>query len=133
MALRGPTVPRGPTLGPNGVHAHRADAETSRGPAQIMAWMLFVFSGLLAIAVFGANSFNAQGSTVLYAVSLAVAIIPEGLVAVVTVTLAYGMKVMSRVRSTFLRPSPSSLRGVQALLIRSRPVCPCRSASSFAS
>lgn len=61
-----------------------------------MAYCLFVVAGLMAIPVFGANGWKLTEASILYAISCAVAIIPEGLVAVITATLGYGMVQMSK-------------------------------------
>ncbi|PVU90652.1 hypothetical protein BB559_000998 [Furculomyces boomerangus] len=61
-----------------------------------MALILLGIALLLAIVVFAANKFKINGEVLLYAVSLAIAVIPEGLMAVVTLTMALGVRQMSK-------------------------------------
>ncbi|KAH7099010.1 putative sarcoplasmic/endoplasmic reticulum calcium ATPase [Auriculariales sp. MPI-PUGE-AT-0066] len=51
---------------------------------------------LLAIIVFGVNKFELSHEVVIYAIALGIAIIPESLVAVLTITMAIGMKTMAK-------------------------------------
>eukprot|EP01124_Arcella_intermedia_P023175 TRINITY_DN3620_c0_g1_i6.p1 TRINITY_DN3620_c0_g1~~TRINITY_DN3620_c0_g1_i6.p1 ORF type:complete len:989 (+),score=236.56 TRINITY_DN3620_c0_g1_i6:27-2993(+) len=63
---------------------------------EYMAYGLFIFACLISIAVFGANQWSADTEVVIYAISIAIAIIPEGLIAVVTITFAFGVKTMAK-------------------------------------
>lgn len=49
-----------------------------------LAYILFGVAILLAIVVFGVNKFNVTPDILIYAISLAIAVIPEGMVAVVS-------------------------------------------------
>ncbi|KAK9386497.1 hypothetical protein V1515DRAFT_639667 [Lipomyces mesembrius] len=60
----------------------------------ILAYFLLFFACLLALIVFGANNFNASHEVAIYAISLGIAIIPESLIAVLTITMAVGMRRM---------------------------------------
>jgi len=60
------------------------------------AIMLFGLAILLAIIVFSANKWDLQNEVVLYGICVAVAVIPESLIAVMTVTIAVGVKAMAQ-------------------------------------
>jgi len=62
----------------------------------IMAYVLFGFALVLAVVVYGANRWAFETEVTLYAIALAIAIIPEGLVAVVSLTLSAGVKRMAK-------------------------------------
>jgi len=60
------------------------------------AIMLFGLAILLAIIVFSANKWDLENEVVLYGICVAVAVIPESLIAVMTVTIAVGVKAMAQ-------------------------------------
>ncbi|KAK5697587.1 hypothetical protein LTR97_007725 [Elasticomyces elasticus] len=60
------------------------------------ALILFALAIVLAIIVFGANSFDIDDETLIYAICVGVAVIPESLIAVLTITIATGSKTMAR-------------------------------------
>ncbi|KAJ3151850.1 hypothetical protein HDU86_005982 [Geranomyces michiganensis] len=61
-----------------------------------MMLVLLGFAILLAVVVFGAQRFVFNHETALYAISVAIAIVPEGLPAVLTVTFAIGVRTMAK-------------------------------------
>jgi P-type Na+/K+ transporter len=61
-----------------------------------LAHFLFVTAVLLVIVVFATARFRISADVALYAISLALAIIPESLIAVVTITMAKGVTHMAR-------------------------------------
>lgn len=61
-----------------------------------MAYVLFVISIFLAVIVFAVNKFNFNTEIIIYAIALSIAVIPEGLIAVITVVMALGVKRMAR-------------------------------------
>jgi P-type Na+/K+ transporter len=61
-----------------------------------LAHFLFVAAVLLVVVVFATAKFSISADVALYAISLALAIIPESLVAVVTITMAKGVTHMAR-------------------------------------
>jgi Na+-exporting ATPase len=61
-----------------------------------LAHFLFVTAVLLVVVVFATAKFSISADVALYAISLALAIIPESLVAVVTITMAKGVTHMAR-------------------------------------
>jgi len=60
------------------------------------AILLFGLAVLLAIIVFSANKWNLDNEVILYGICVAVAVIPESLIAVMTITIAAGVKAMAQ-------------------------------------
>ncbi|EON66813.1 hypothetical protein W97_06215 [Coniosporium apollinis CBS 100218] len=73
---------------------------TEGTPLQIklskLAYMLFGFAIILAIIVFGVNRFNITTEVAVYAISTGIAMIPESLIAVLTITFVTGMTSMRK-------------------------------------
>ena len=61
-----------------------------------LAYLLFLLAIALAIIVFGANKFNVTHQVSIYAISLGIAIIPESLIAVLSITMAIGTRAMAK-------------------------------------
>ncbi|KAF4459464.1 hypothetical protein FALBO_13791 [Fusarium albosuccineum] len=61
-----------------------------------LAYVLFGCAVILAIVVFAVNKFNMQNEVIIYATSLGIAIIPESLVAVLTITMVVAVTVMRK-------------------------------------
>lgn len=61
-----------------------------------LAYVLFFCAMGLAITVFAVNRFNVTGEVAIYAISTGIAIIPESLIAVLTITMVVGMTVMRK-------------------------------------
>ena len=61
-----------------------------------LAYFLFFCALLLAVVVFGVNNFNVSNEVVIYAISTGIAIIPESLVAVLTITMVVATTVMRK-------------------------------------
>ncbi|KXH63588.1 potassium/sodium efflux P-type ATPase [Colletotrichum salicis] len=61
-----------------------------------LAYLLFGCAIILAIIVFAAHKFDVTGEVIIYAVSLGIAIIPESLVAVLTITMVVAVTVMRK-------------------------------------
>ncbi|TGZ81585.1 potassium/sodium eff [Ascodesmis nigricans] len=61
-----------------------------------LAYTLFGCAILLAIIVFAVNKFNVTHEVTIYAIALGIAIIPESLIAVLTITMAVGMRLMAK-------------------------------------
>lgn len=73
---------------------------TEGTPLQIklakLAYLLFFCAIILAIIVFAVNKFNLQNEVVIYAISTGIAIIPESLVAVLTISMVVATTVMRK-------------------------------------
>ncbi|PNS16423.1 potassium/sodium efflux P-type ATPase, fungal-type [Sphaceloma murrayae] len=73
---------------------------TEGTPLQIklnkLAYVLFGSAIILAIIVFGVNRFNVTTEVAIYAISTGIAIIPESLIAVLTITFVVGMTQMRK-------------------------------------
>ena len=73
---------------------------TEGTPLQIklskLAYVLFGCALILAIIVFGVNQFNVTNEVAIYAISTGIAIIPEALIAVLTITFVVGMTAMRK-------------------------------------
>jgi Na+-exporting ATPase len=61
------------------------------------AMLLFLLAALLAIIVFSVSKWQLNNDVVLYGICVAVAVIPESLIAVITITIAVGASAMSKV------------------------------------
>ncbi|KAF9959344.1 hypothetical protein BGZ70_008864, partial [Mortierella alpina] len=70
-----------------------------------MAYFVFAAAILLVIVVFGVHKFVYSNEAAIYAISVSIAIIPEGLVAVVTLTMAFGVSRMAEVKAIVRRLS----------------------------
>lgn len=77
-----------------------------------LAYVLFFCALLLAVIVFGVNNFRIPTEVVIYAISTGIAIIPESLVAVLTLTMVVATTVMRKanvvVRYVFVETEFSS-------------------------
>ncbi|KAI1421144.1 hypothetical protein F5Y12DRAFT_58859 [Xylaria sp. FL1777] len=60
------------------------------------ALLLFALAILLAIIVFAANRFDIDGDVLIYGICVGVAVIPESLIAVLTISMAVGTKAMAK-------------------------------------
>ncbi|OQE28878.1 hypothetical protein PENSTE_c003G04443 [Penicillium steckii] len=60
------------------------------------ALLLFALAILLAIIVFSVNLWDVEGEVLIYGICVAVAVIPESLIAVLTITIAVGTKAMAK-------------------------------------
>lgn len=60
------------------------------------ALLLFALAILLAIIVFSVSEWDVQGEVLIYGICVAVAVVPESLIAVLTITIAVGTKAMAR-------------------------------------
>jgi magnesium-transporting ATPase (P-type) len=73
---------------------------TEGTPLQIklskLAYILFLCALVLAIIVFAVNRFSVPNEVIIYAISTGIAIIPESLVAVLTITMVVATTVMRR-------------------------------------
>ncbi|KAF9429229.1 Na+ ATPase [Entomortierella beljakovae] len=70
-----------------------------------MAYFVFCAAIILVIIVFGVHKFVYSNEAAIYAISVSIAIIPEGLVAVVTLTMAFGVSRMANVKALVRRLS----------------------------
>ena len=61
-----------------------------------LAYILFGCAIILAMVVFGVNRFDLKNQVIIYATSLGIAIIPESLVAVLTITMVVAVTVMRK-------------------------------------
>ncbi|KAJ4257495.1 potassium/sodium eff [Fusarium torreyae] len=61
-----------------------------------LAYVLFGCAIILAIVVFAVNKFDMKNEVIIYATSLGIAIIPESLVAVLTITMVVAVTVMRK-------------------------------------
>ena len=73
---------------------------TEGTPLQIklakLAYLLFLCALILAVIVFAVNRFSGNHDVVIYAISTGIAIIPESLVAVLTITMVVATTVMRK-------------------------------------
>ncbi|KAH8430636.1 putative potassium/sodium P-type ATPase [Aspergillus melleus] len=60
------------------------------------ALLLFALAILLAIIVFSVSEWDVEGEVLIYGICVAVAVVPESLIAVLTITVAVGTKAMAR-------------------------------------
>lgn len=61
-----------------------------------LAYVLFLCALVLAVIVFGVNNFKIPNEVIIYAISTGIAIIPESLVAVLTITMVVATTVMRK-------------------------------------
>ncbi|EPX75218.1 P-type ATPase [Schizosaccharomyces octosporus yFS286] len=61
----------------------------------VLAYVLFIIAVVLAIVVMAAHTFHVTNEVSIYAISLGISIIPESLIAVLSITMALGQKNMS--------------------------------------
>ncbi|KAI9303183.1 potassium/sodium efflux P-type ATPase [Cunninghamella echinulata] len=76
-----------------------------------MAVALLAIAIISVIIVFGVAKFNISDDVILYAISTAISVIPEGLVAVVTLTQAFGIHSMAKRQALVRRLAALELLG----------------------
>ncbi|EME82369.1 uncharacterized protein MYCFIDRAFT_59513 [Pseudocercospora fijiensis CIRAD86] len=86
--------------GSRALHALKGALGLLGTPLQVkLSWFalfLFALAILLAIIVFSANVWDIDDETLIYGICVAVAVIPESLIAVLTITMAVGSKAMAK-------------------------------------
>ncbi|KAF9109007.1 Na+ ATPase [Mortierella sp. AM989] len=70
-----------------------------------MAYFISFTAAILIVIVFAVHKFHYSKEVAIYAISVAIAMIPEGLVAVVTLTMAFGVNRMAEVKAIVRRLS----------------------------
>ncbi len=77
----------------------------------LLAYYMFGCAIILAIVVFGVHKFDISNEVIIYAISTGIAIIPESLVAVLTITMVQATRVMRKANVVvrFVMPRPSSV------------------------
>ncbi|KAG0060637.1 hypothetical protein BGZ92_006671, partial [Podila epicladia] len=70
-----------------------------------MAYFIFAAALVLVLIVFAVHNFEYSNEVAIYAISVSIAMIPEGLVAVVTLTMAFGVRRMAEVKAIVRRLS----------------------------
>ena len=87
--------------------ANSSSEQSQKTPLQRGMLQLAIGSAVLVvvliIVVFAVNRFDITDSVLSYAIGLAVAVIPEGLLAVTTITMAYGVRKMAKQRAIVRR------------------------------
>lgn len=76
-----------------GTGAQKTNLEKS---LNVLAYALLALVAVLALIVFAANEFKFSSSSISYAISVVIAVLPEGLTAVVTLTMAFGVRKMAK-------------------------------------
>lgn len=86
-------------IGKRLVHGLKSALGLIGTPLQIklsyFALLLFALAILLAVIVFSVSKWDIDGETLIYGICVAVAVIPESLIAVLTITMAVGSKAMA--------------------------------------
>ncbi|KAG0268139.1 Na+ ATPase [Linnemannia exigua] len=70
-----------------------------------MAYCIMVAAIVLVIVVFAVHKFRYSNEIAIYAISVAISMIPQGLVAIVTLTMAFGVSRMARAKAIVRRLS----------------------------
>ncbi|KAF9981459.1 hypothetical protein BGZ65_003924, partial [Modicella reniformis] len=70
-----------------------------------MAYCIFVAAAVLVVVVFGVHNFRYSNEIAIYAISVAISMIPQGLVAIVTLTMAFGVSRMAKAKAIVRRLS----------------------------
>ncbi|KAF9210380.1 Na+ ATPase [Podila verticillata] len=70
-----------------------------------MAYCIFVAAVALVIVVFAVHKFRYSNEIAIYAISVAISMIPQGLVAIVTLTMAFGVSRMAKAKAIVRRLS----------------------------
>ncbi|KAF9955145.1 Na+ ATPase [Mortierella alpina] len=70
-----------------------------------MTYFVFGAALILVLIVFGVHNFKYSKEVAIYAISVCIAIIPEGLIAVVTLTMAFGVRRMAELKAIVRRLS----------------------------
>ncbi|KAG0199940.1 Na+ ATPase [Mortierella sp. NVP41] len=70
-----------------------------------MAYCIFVAAAALVIVVFAVHKFRYSNEIAIYAISVAISMIPQGLVAIVTLTMAFGVSRMAKAKAIVRRLS----------------------------
>lgn len=86
-----------------------------------LTYFLFGCALLLAIVVFGVNRFNVTNEIAIYAISTGIAIIPESLIAVLTIIMVVGMTQMRKRKVVVRQLSALELLMESPIFARTRP------------